>query len=195
VKHLSNKAIAVTLGALLVAAVLISPAIGGPSLKKLVKKEVRKQLANKRGPAGPAGPAGATGPAGPRGTSFNANSTLPSGQTLTGVWLAAAANPGTSATGAHTMISFVPQLPANLGVSLVHRIQGTSTTTQCPGPGRAAAGHLCVYERDSSLSPATFSGIFDPVSGTPGANRRAAQLSYNSAMSGLAVGSWAVTAP
>jgi hypothetical protein len=53
-------------GFALVAAVAIaSPALGGPSLKKLVKKEVTKQLAGKSGPQGTSGP---QGPAGTNGT-------------------------------------------------------------------------------------------------------------------------------
>jgi Collagen triple helix repeat (20 copies) len=56
-------------GLALVAAVAIaSPAIGGPSLKKLVKKEVAKQLAGKTGPQGPQGPAGPAGAQGAPGT-------------------------------------------------------------------------------------------------------------------------------
>jgi hypothetical protein len=38
------------------------PALGGPSLKQLVKKEVTKQLKGKTGPPGPPGAKGATGP-------------------------------------------------------------------------------------------------------------------------------------
>src|SRR3954468_221433 len=52
----------------------VSPAIGGPSLRSLVKQEVAKQVASvskakgKRGPAGPRGPAGANGTNGAPGT-------------------------------------------------------------------------------------------------------------------------------
>jgi hypothetical protein len=46
------------------ALLLVSPALGGPSLKSLVKKEVKKQLAGKAGPQGPAGAPGAPGAAG-----------------------------------------------------------------------------------------------------------------------------------
>jgi hypothetical protein len=40
---------------------LVSPALGGPSLKSLVKKEVARQLAGKTGPQGPAGTNGTNG--------------------------------------------------------------------------------------------------------------------------------------
>jgi hypothetical protein len=178
----SGKATMVAVVGLSISAVAISPALGGPSLKKLVKKEVSKQLAKKPGRAGPSGPAG------PPGADFDARATLPSGQTLTGVWVLQAGG-----GGANTAISFAPHLPSNLGGGSVHRIVGSSTTSACPGPGAAAAGHLCVYERASSLG-ATFVGIFDPGTGTPGANSRGAQIEY-SASTGVAAGTWAATAP
>jgi len=40
---------------------IASPALGGPSLKSLVKKEVKKQLAGKTGPAGANGTNGSNG--------------------------------------------------------------------------------------------------------------------------------------
>jgi hypothetical protein len=48
----------------LVAVVVVavaSPALGGPSLRSLVRKEVKKQLAGKTGPQGPAGTSGSNG--------------------------------------------------------------------------------------------------------------------------------------
>jgi hypothetical protein len=45
-----------------------SPAIGGPSLKKLVKKEVAKQISKATGPAGAPGAPGAPGTPGADGT-------------------------------------------------------------------------------------------------------------------------------
>jgi hypothetical protein len=50
-----SKVIAIAVGAVVVVFAMIGPAIGGSSLKKLVKKEVNKQLKKKTGPAGPAG--------------------------------------------------------------------------------------------------------------------------------------------
>ena len=46
---------------MIAALLLVSPALGGPSLKSLVKKEVAKQLAGKTGPQGLAGANGANG--------------------------------------------------------------------------------------------------------------------------------------
>jgi hypothetical protein len=55
------KVVALTVGAAALVVAVISPAFGVSSLKKLVKKEVTKQLANKTGPAGPPGLPGAPG--------------------------------------------------------------------------------------------------------------------------------------
>jgi hypothetical protein len=54
----------VTIALALIAALAIAaPAIGGPSLKKLVKKEVAKQISKATGPAGANGASGANGTA------------------------------------------------------------------------------------------------------------------------------------
>src|SRR4051794_33485714 len=59
---------------LILAILVVSPAIGGPSLRSLVKQEVAKQVASvskakgKRGPRGPQGPPGANGTNGAPGT-------------------------------------------------------------------------------------------------------------------------------
>jgi hypothetical protein len=45
----------------LVVVAVASPALGGPSLRSLVKKEVKKQLAGKTGPAGTNGTGGTNG--------------------------------------------------------------------------------------------------------------------------------------
>jgi hypothetical protein len=54
--------------ALLAIVLVVSPALGGPSLRKLVKKEVAKQISKATGPQGPQGPAGAAGAAGAAGS-------------------------------------------------------------------------------------------------------------------------------
>ena len=54
-----RRMLAIGVAALVLVALLVSPAIGGPSLKKLVKKEVSKQLKGKQGPQGAPGVAGA----------------------------------------------------------------------------------------------------------------------------------------
>lgn len=50
--------------AVVVVVALVTPALGGPSLKSLVKKEVAKQISKATGPAGAAGATGTAGAAG-----------------------------------------------------------------------------------------------------------------------------------
>jgi hypothetical protein len=170
-----SKTVLVVVAALVVAVAVISPALGGPSLKKLIRKEVAKQLRNKQGPAG---------------ASFNANTSLGSGETLAGVWAVA----GGMSSNAPDAIQFAPQLPTALGPGAVHRLAPGGTSSLCPGQGQAAAGQLCVYERASAN--ASFNTIADPANGDNGANRRGAVIEYTtSAANGYADGTWAVTAP
>ena len=169
----------VTIALALIAALAIAAPGFGVSIKRLVKKEVAKQLAHKQGPPGPAGASGAD---------FTASSTLRPGETLTGVWAIAG---GVSAS-APDAIPFAPQLPTSLSAGAVHRLAPSTTSADCPGPGLAAAGNLCVYERASAN--AAFNTIADPATGDNGANRRGAVIEYTtSASNGYADGTWAVT--
>lgn len=63
----SGRLVIASLAAAVAAALVVSPAIGGPSLKKLVKKEVRKQISKAVGPVGPAGTPGQQGVQGVQG--------------------------------------------------------------------------------------------------------------------------------
>jgi hypothetical protein len=78
-----GRAVGVGLAGVVIAAVAISPALGGPSLKKLVnkavKKEVKKQIKGKTGPRGQTGLQGQSGPGG-----ASALNPVPSGQTIRG---------------------------------------------------------------------------------------------------------------
>jgi hypothetical protein len=147
------------------------------------------------GPPGAHGAAGAPGAPGAPGTPFDANATLPSGQTLTGVF---AVGGGLNQTMIAT-IQFSPQLPADLPAASVHYVAG-SPTPDCPGQGQAARGHLCVYEA-AKAPGVTFIGIFNTPNEAAGAHRRGADVDYTTPASSsqpaaLAVrGSWAVTAP
>ena len=66
---LASLAIATTLAF----SAVVVPALGGPSLKQLVKKEVAKQLKGKTGPQGPPGTPGANGGTSPSAASFASN--------------------------------------------------------------------------------------------------------------------------
>jgi hypothetical protein len=118
-------------------------------------------------PAGPTGAIGATGPSGPQGTAGTAGqdltytTALQTGQTLTGVY--STAGPATGGWMAAT-IEFRPRLPANIPAANFHYV-GTANAN-CPGPGQAAPGHMCVYER--WINAATFNTHVDPASSSSG---------------------------
>jgi hypothetical protein len=57
----------VGVAAVAIAALAVSPALGGPSLKKLVKKEVAKQISKATGPTGQQGVQGLQGAQGSQG--------------------------------------------------------------------------------------------------------------------------------
>jgi hypothetical protein len=132
---------------------------------------------------------GLRGLAGTAGRSFDANATLPSGQTLTGPWFVG----GGASDNLGTQVQFTPRLSADLPGTAVQRIIPPTFTTQCPGIGQAARGFFCLYEKASN---ATFGGIFDAVSGAGGANRTGAVITYSGTAAYTAAnGTWAVTAP
>ncbi len=60
--------ITIAVAAVVALGVMVTPAMGGPSLKKLVQKEVSKQIAKATGPAGANGANGANGASGVNGT-------------------------------------------------------------------------------------------------------------------------------
>jgi hypothetical protein len=115
-------------------------------------------------------------------------STLPSGDTETGVWGTA----GGSSTGGYDVAGFrfYPVLPATLGSS--RAVFTTSTASHCPGPGHADPGYLCVY------GEADFNAAFKSIgtgSGATGASTSGAVVFFNvTGGSSYAQGYWAVTA-
>ena len=163
--------------AVIAALAVVSPVFGlSGSIKKAIRKEVAKQIGTAKGPAGQA---------------FDANATLPSGQTLTGGWGIA----GGASQNAVDSIQFVPRLPTGPGAGAVHRVASGASTAACPGPGQAAPGNLCVYE--VAGADASFQGIANPATHSdPGAARDGALIYYvTSAPDGNFHGTWAVTAP
>ena len=65
------------IGTVLAFSATVVPALGGPSLKQLVKKEVARQLKGKTGPQGPPGTPGANGSTSPSAASFVSSSPAP----------------------------------------------------------------------------------------------------------------------
>jgi hypothetical protein len=119
-----------------------------------------------------------------------ASYTLPPGETLVGSY--AVAEGGSDGFPADGLI-FNPPLPGDIPPSDAHFIQSAAFTTDCPGNGQAADGHLCVYEVDS-FGGMTFQCFCDPFSGelairSFGTNFFMANFAANS----WSHGNWAVT--
>ena len=157
------------------------------------------------GAPGPQGPQGAQGPQGPQGAKGDTGppgplaDTLPSGRTLTGVY---AIGSGASGCCPSDSISFSPRLASDPTVHF--QATGDPATADCPGSVNApsaAAGHLCIYQGQSSGN-VSFIGTCSP--GTPvtcdeetSETRRygtVLRLSFSSS-TGYSFGTWAVTAP
>jgi hypothetical protein len=199
--------LAVTLSALIFGALVISPALGGPSLRSLVKKELSKQIGNAQGPQGQPGP---SGPPGASGVAPGA--TLAAGVTLRGVFAPTDSHPsvGAQVFGSQGVSFGGYRLPAR---PMTHIIGvGGGSTVDCPGTvtvPEAASGHLCVY---LSYAPADVVTATDPVAvgngfqfdsspatpevigdGKVSAMGFALGITENSSNVATADGSWAVT--
>ena len=134
------------------------------------------------------GPTGAAGPAGAPGKSFDANATLPPGQTLAGPWALAASGPSGSA---ETQVQFFPRLSATIpALQVEFQLTSSPFDSACPGVGRAAAGFFCVYE------DAGFGMKFATASSVEGVADRGMTITYTVlSANASAYGSWALTAP
>ena len=144
-------------------------------------------LQGPEGPPGPPGDDGADGADGADGQDLTHTSTLPSGETLTGIY---SINNGGDYDGA--AIEFRPQLAP--GTTITPHYIGTADAN-CPGPGQAEPGHLCVYEDDAFS--VTLNGFADPRAGGSGQVDEWGTIFYldTSAATSFSNGTWAVTAP
>jgi hypothetical protein len=129
-------------------------------------------------------------------TEFLTASPLASGETLTGIWATNA--PGSATTPGRGMapIAFRPELAVDLPLGSAHYLAGGSTSSQCPGAGQAAAGHLCVYE--GFIFGASFMDFANPGDGGAGDSVRKEGTILRLVGTdplGQARGTWAVTAP
>jgi len=148
-------------------------------------------LTGARGATGPAGAAGTQGPKGDKGDPGPFPGTLPSGQTIRGVWVAL----DTAAAGSQET-----QVPISFGFQLAsgptrHYVNlGAVAPPECPGSGanpQAQAGNLCLYETFNNNVTAVrgVQAVSDPKSGAEVFIHSAAAGSY------YTFGSWAVTSP
>ena len=144
------------------------------------------------GPQGATGATGATGSQGPAGTDYTINTTLQSGQNETGLYSAWG---GGASSYFASNVNFRIPLAADLPAAKVAFIaQGSPYTVDCPGPGQARAGFLCVYELTFGLR--TFGGLFNPTTGLDGASRYGFSIYFTAtAGSSWSYGQWTVAAP
>jgi hypothetical protein len=154
------------------------------------------------GPAGPAGPtgaagkAGATGPAGPTGEAGACSEeepecVLPSGATETGVWsLQTPEQEG-------QLVNFSFNIPMPTAAYTVNFINSAGeakfgSAGNCPGTDEepeAKPGNLCIYT--DAVFAEKLTGNFFPF----GQDEQGVVALIGSEKGGLAIGTWAVTAP
>jgi hypothetical protein len=141
----------------------------------------------------PAGPRGPQGPAGAKGADFTADTTLAPGKTLTGSWGVGGGPNGWASDAVQFRIPL-----ASPPVASDYIPNAAAETANCPGPGHAAAGHLCVY-RIEGTGVLSFSAIYSDDDGTSNAgastNGFLIYLSSGATSLNYASGSWSVTAP
>jgi hypothetical protein len=138
---------------------------------------------------GAAGMTGATGPSGVQGLPGPFPATLPSGQTLTGVYRASETNAGDPVTDT---VTFAYPLASKPTVDFIAPL--AQPPTGCPGSAanpQAAPGHLCVYATQGNSGVS----IANPeTSIAPDASVRGFTVFDNFA-GAETNGTWAVTAP
>lgn len=163
---------------------------------KVLKKLKVKGATGKTGAIGPAGPAGASGKEGSQGkegASGTYPTTLTSGHSESGNYAVAA---GDSKTGFMTEgISFPVPLAGTLDESHASWLQEGTTSSSCPGPGQAAAGHLCVYEESGAHDAPNEGHAVNNSEGMVGSDSTGFMLFFNvTGEEAFSYGSWTVTA-
>jgi hypothetical protein len=90
-------------------------------------------------------------------------------------------------------VAFPEPLSAGLDENHVEYKTKTTTSTNCPGVGKAAAGFLCVYEAEGASNSAP---VVDEGAGFGGADSFGFMVFMEATASGAhAYGHWTVTAP
>jgi hypothetical protein len=152
------------------------------------------------GVAGTRGDSGATGPTGPPGTDASLPTTLPSGRTLRGGFVAS----GLAASAGDTFeagVSFSVSLASAPTVHVI--LPGGSPPAACTGTAAdpaAAAGHLCVYVATVTASTGAVT-TYDPTETRAAGAGKASRLAFDVGVTASgagdvrAAGTWAVTAP
>jgi hypothetical protein len=127
---------------------------------------------------------------GKEGSPWTAGGTLPSGKTEKGTWAVDGA-PG--AESLRASISFTIPLAEPVVADYV----AAPTPGSCPGTAKAPTaepGFLCVYEQ--FVGELNLGGVVNPETNEPGGGKFGAFVGFfsESALPGIAYGSWAVTA-
>jgi hypothetical protein len=122
---------------------------------------------------------------------LTADSVLQSGQTEAGDYIAAADN-GSAGT---VLVQFWPHLPESLPEGHIKVLgEGAPGTSECPGPGQAAAGYMCVYQ--SFNEGMSFESFISTMPGSIYAGPVSGVMTWRSnQFNGLLRGTWAYTAP
>jgi hypothetical protein len=121
---------------------------------------------------------------------LTADSVLQPGQTEAGDYIAAADN-GQAGT---VLVQFWPHLPESLQEGHIKVIPEGGSTTECPGPGQAAASDMCVYQ--SFNEGMTFESFISTMPGSIYAGPLSGVMTWRSTQfNGLLRGTWAYTAP
>jgi hypothetical protein len=135
------------------------------------------------------------GPAGPTGASYTVGAVLHHGQSETGVYSAYGGN----ASGVFgDTINFRIPLGSNLSSSnTTFLATGSVYAGNCPGPGQALAGQLCVYETaHQGRSVEDPSSIFNPYDGGYDVAPWGFGVDFLATASGsMSYGTWTVAAP
>jgi len=122
---------------------------------------------------------------------MTADSVLQPGQTEAGDYIAAAGN-GEAGT---VLVQFWPHLPESVQEGHIKVLdEGTPGTSECPGPGQAAASYMCVYQ--SFNEGMSFESFISTMPGSIYAGPVSGVMTWRSnQFNGLLRGTWAYTAP
>jgi len=142
------------------------------------------------GPQGNLGPTGPAGPQGPAGANFTVDTVLQSGEVETGVYAA-------WGSGDYFGDSVNFRIPLATDLSAANRQfipNGGPFTPECPGPGQAQAGFLCVYEYFNGNR--VYGSIYNPANGANGVSRWGFSIYFTTVGAGGAwsYGEWTVRA-
>jgi hypothetical protein len=146
-----------------------------------------------QGPTGPSGRDGSNGSPGSPGTDLTASSTLAPGQTESGIF---GANANVEGGFGSTAIQFRPLLATGVSEGSLHYVPMKGSDPNCPGPGQAARGHLCLYEGvNSNMS---FLGFYNPKASIAHSADGTGVVAFFTDTTGTmnhVRGTWSVTAP